>query len=181
MPGAVNLPLSCAYAQDLDNIALECWHAGAASNDSRQEQLQRRLKCYDLILDSLTVFEGKCSQTQASATAGIPALDDPETVRSHAYELAFASEDEMFHSTLYDWLISRNLADDLLEVSFVTLTFHYVRHNFFLKMRPPFLEAHLRREPVTVQKFQLLWQFYVKNGQPLRAAEVLGAMAESTQ
>lgn len=130
----------------------------------------------------MTVFEGKCSQTQTSATAGIPALDDPETVRSHAYELAFASEDEMFHSTLYDWLIGRNLADDLLEVSFVTRSFHYVRHNFFIKkMRPPFLEAHLKREPVTVQKFQLLWQFYVKNGQPLRAAEVLGAMAESTQ
>jgi len=48
-------------------------------------------------------------------------------------------------------------------------------------MRPAFLEAHLRREPATVQKFQLLWQFYVKNGQPLRAAEVLGAMAESTE
>ena len=123
MPGAVILPLSCADAQDLDNNALECWHAGAASNDSRQEQLQRRLRCYDLVLDSLTAFEGKCSQTQASATAGIPALDDPETVRSHAYELAFASEDEMFHSTLYDWLIGRNLADDLLEVSYVTPSF----------------------------------------------------------
>lgn len=78
----------------------------------------------------MTVFEGKCSQSQASATAGIPALDDPETVRSHAYELAFASEDEMFHSTLYDWLISRNLADDLLEVSSVTSSFHYVRFIF---------------------------------------------------
>ena len=129
MVGAVNLPLSCAEAQDPDNSALECWHAGAPANDSRQEVLQRRLKCYDLILDSLTVFEGKCSQSQVSATAGVPALDDPETVRSHAYELAFASEDEMFHSMLYDWLINRNLADDLLEVNFVTPSFHYVHHN----------------------------------------------------
>ena len=48
-------------------------------------------------------------------------------------------------------------------------------------MRPAFLEAHLKREPATVQKYQLLWQFYVKNGQPLRAAEVLGALAESDQ
>lgn len=133
MPGAVNLPLSCADAQDPDKSALECWHAGAASNDSRQEQLQRRLRCYDLILDSLTVFEGKCSQAQASASASIPALDDPETVRSHAYELAFASEDEMFHSTLYDWLISRNLADDLLEVSLVTPSFHYFCYIFLNK------------------------------------------------
>ena len=48
-------------------------------------------------------------------------------------------------------------------------------------MRPPYLEAHLRREPVTVEKFQLLWQFYVKDGQPLRAAEVLAVLAESTE
>ncbi|KAJ8590775.1 hypothetical protein M405DRAFT_815473 [Rhizopogon salebrosus TDB-379] len=39
-------------------------------------------------------------------------------------------------------------------------------------MRPPFLE-------VTVPKYQLLWQFYVKDGQPLRAAEILAAIAES--
>lgn len=130
MLGAINLPLSCAEAQDLDNSALEYWHAGAASNDSRQELLQRRLRCYDLILDSLTVFEEKC-QSQASATSGVPALDSPETVRSHAYELAFASEDEIFHSTLYDWLINRNLADDLLDVSFVTSSFHYIRYIFF--------------------------------------------------
>jgi nuclear pore complex protein Nup155 len=48
-------------------------------------------------------------------------------------------------------------------------------------MRPAYLEAHLRREPVTVEKFQLLWQFYVKDGQPLRAAEILAALAESTE
>ncbi|CAA7258664.1 unnamed protein product [Cyclocybe aegerita] len=162
--GAIQLPLTCAQLQDVDNTGLECWHSSVGSNDLRYEFIERRLRCYDLVLDSLTVFEDKCSKAQASAaTSGIPPQDDPETVRAHAYELAFASEDEMFHSTLYDWLIGRNLADDLLE------------------MRPAFLEAHLRREPATVQKFQLLWQFYVKNGQPLRAAEVLGALAESTQ
>ncbi|KDR84906.1 hypothetical protein GALMADRAFT_233368 [Galerina marginata CBS 339.88] len=161
--GAVNLPLTCAQVQDVDNAGLECWRAGMPTNDHRHAPAEQRLQCYDLVLDSLTIFEQRCSKAQNSDAAGVPTLDDPETVRTHAYELAFASEDEMFHSTLYDWLISRNLADDLLE------------------MRPPFLEAHLRREPATVQKFQLLWQFYVKNGQPLRAAEVLGALAESTQ
>ena len=48
-------------------------------------------------------------------------------------------------------------------------------------MRTPFLEDYLRRDPATLQKYQLLWQFYVKNNQPLRAAEVLAALAESTQ
>jgi nuclear pore complex protein Nup155 len=62
-------------------------------------------------LDSLNVFEEKSAKATSSG-----AVDDPETVRTHAYELAFASVDEMFHSTLYDWLIDRGLADELLEV-----------------------------------------------------------------
>ncbi|KAF7320066.1 Nucleoporin [Mycena kentingensis (nom. inval.)] len=149
--GAVELPLTCASVVDAENIGLQCWANGQPPN----ELCEYRSKCYALVLDSLSVFEEKVG----AAGAG----EDAEVVRGHAYELAFAVSDEMFHSTLYDWLISRQLADELLE------------------MRPPFLEAHLRREPVTVQNLELLWQFYVKNGQPLRAAEVLGTLAESTQ
>ncbi|KAF7970509.1 hypothetical protein HWV62_23741 [Athelia sp. TMB] len=156
--GAVELPLSCAQILDPDNVGLEHWLVGLPSNDLRKEFSDRRMQCYELVLDSLNVFEEKSSQA-----VGAGAMDDPETVRTHAYELAFASPDEMFHSTLYDWLINRGLADELLE------------------MHPAYIEAHLRREPVTVQKYQLLWQFYVKDGQPLRAAEVLGALAESTE
>lgn len=43
-------------------------------------------------------------------------MEGAEAVRTHAYELAFSSDDELFHSTLYDWLISKGLADELLEV-----------------------------------------------------------------
>ncbi|KAF6766148.1 nucleoporin Nup157/170 [Ephemerocybe angulata] len=162
--GAVLLPLACAQAQDPDNAGLEFWHLNPPSTilDARKELAENRLKTYDLVLDSLSVFEEKSDANKAAAATGNTYTDDPEAVRSHAYELAFASDDEMFHSTLYDWLIERGLADDLLE------------------MRPQYLEAHLRRDPPTVQKYQLLWQFYVKNGQPLRAAEVLAALAEST-
>ncbi|EAU93155.2 nucleoporin Nup157/170 [Coprinopsis cinerea okayama7 len=161
--GAVLLPLACAQAQDPDNIGLAYWHTSppANSTDPRSEFIKHRLQAYDLILDSLSVFEEKCSDSKAAGA--VQASETPEAIRSHAYELAFSSEDEMFHSTLYDWLIGRHLADDLLE------------------MRPPYLEAHLRRDPPTVDKYQLLWQFYVKNGQYLRAAEVLGALAESTE
>ncbi|KZT72803.1 nucleoporin [Daedalea quercina L-15889] len=152
--GAVELPLHCAQAYDADGQGQEHWHAGCPANDPRANAWERRLHCYQLVLDSLSVFEERCKQQN------IP--DEQDRVRSHAYELAFEGEDEMFHSTLYDWLIERGMADELLE------------------MRPAYLEAHLRRHPLTVQKLQLLWQFYVKDGQPLRAAEVLTALAEST-
>ena len=96
---------------DPDNIGLEHWLVGAPLNDSRSEYSDRRIRCYDLVLDSLNVFEEKCVKAAPDAS-----INDPETVRTHAHELAFASVDEMFHSTMYDWLIDRGLADELLEV-----------------------------------------------------------------
>ncbi|KAG2150078.1 nucleoporin [Suillus cothurnatus] len=159
--GGVELPLSCAQALDPDNLGLEYWYAACPSNDTRKEYCDKRLKCYDLVLHSLSVFEEQASQSASVKGPASNTIDDPEAIRSHAYDLAFSSEDEMFHSTLYDWLINRGLADELLA------------------MRPPFLEAHLKREPITVPKYQLLWQFYVKDGQPLRAAEILAVLAES--
>jgi nuclear pore complex protein Nup155 len=48
-------------------------------------------------------------------------------------------------------------------------------------MRPSYLQAYLQCEPRTLDKYQLLWQFYVKDGQPLRAAEVLATLAESSE
>jgi hypothetical protein len=48
-------------------------------------------------------------------------------------------------------------------------------------MRPAYLQAYLQRELRTLDKYQLLWQFYVKDGQPLRAAEVLATLAEFSE
>jgi|ERR1700722_4846405 len=178
-PGAIELPLNCAQMVDPDNTGLEFWYSGSPVNDPRSEFYARRSQCYDLVLDSLSVFEGKAGGAKVDGVVDSTAIDT-ETVRSHAYELAFASEDEMFHSTMYDWLIDRGIADELLEV-------RPSRHrsprmcSCIFQMRPAFLEAHLKREPVTAAKYQLLWQFYVKDGQPLRAAEVLGTLAESMQ
>ncbi|KAA1468695.1 nucleoporin [Dentipellis sp. KUC8613] len=178
--GAIELPLFCAEVLDLDHQGLQYWHSHpilppdatsgqlpkpsltAASGsivvapvaEVGKESWQQRARCYDLALTSLEAFE-----------LVVSAKGDPEAerVRSHAYELAFASTDEMFHCRLYEWLISRGLADELLE------------------MRPPYLEAYLQRDPPTVDKYQLLWQFYVKDSRPLKAAEVLAALAESVE
>ncbi len=124
--GAVLLPLSCAKVFDPDNLGLEHWQmssvstqspgpGGASADDIRTTFLRKRMQCYDLVKDSLTVFEDKCN-AQLSNQTGQPSGDDPEVIKNHSYELAFASDDEMFHSVLYDWLIERSLADDLLEV-----------------------------------------------------------------
>ncbi|KAG7099133.1 hypothetical protein E1B28_001005 [Marasmius oreades] len=147
--GAVELPLICAKVFDQDGVGFDYWQSGSTMDDQRRAAFERRLHCYELVLDSLAVFE----QTDSS-----PEL---EAVKAQAYNLSFASDDPMFHSTLYEWLIGRQLADDLLEI------------------RPPFLESHLQKDPITVENYQLLWKFYVKDGRPLEAARILSILAES--
>ena len=112
----MELPLRCAQTVDPDAVGREYWHEGSTdASDPRAKFWELRKKCYDLILQSLQHFEDKSAAS--SKAPGTDQTDDPEVARSHAYELAFSSEDELFHSTLYDWLISRGLADELLEVS----------------------------------------------------------------
>ena len=131
LTGAILLPLSCAKVFDPDNLGLEYWQTstvttqtsgpgGTTTEDIRSTFFRQRTECYDLVKDSLTVFEDKCN-AQLNNQPGQSSGDDPETIKNHAYELAFASDDEMFHSVLYDWLIERNLADDLLEVRWLSL------------------------------------------------------------
>ena len=71
---------------------------------------------------SATIWSSSHSNTLKTRALGLPRLlaparDDPEITKFHTYELAFSSKDEPFRSTLYDWLISREFADELLEVS----------------------------------------------------------------
>lgn len=111
--GAIELPLACAEVFDPDNAGLAYWTAGMPANDNRQEFWNRREACYSLVLHSISEFEANSSSGQANPLA----MADPESVRSHAYDYAFASTDEPFHSQLYDWLIDeRKVADELLDV-----------------------------------------------------------------
>lgn len=108
------MPLVCARVFDPDNVGLDYWRSGASSDGPSRMAFERRLQCYELILDSLSVFERQMGDPSAAGTS--LSAEELESVKDHAYKLSFSSDDEMFHSTLYDWLISRQLADDLLEV-----------------------------------------------------------------
>lgn len=115
--GAIELALYCAEALDADGLGKEYWRMvlqeldrqarnNNVPDDPRRLFWERRAQCYDLVLDSLETFENKAASGD----------DVAERVRAYAYEIAFTSSDEIFHSRLYEWLISRGLADELLEV-----------------------------------------------------------------
>ncbi|KAF8527887.1 nucleoporin [Hysterangium stoloniferum] len=157
--GAVFLPLRCAQEFDATNEGRDYWLMGCPPGDSdpRKQLYERRWACYGICVESLATFDEALNEALLKGQPG----NNEETARTRAYQLAFESQDQAFHSFFYDWLISRGMTEELLEY------------------RPAFLEAHLQRDPRTVEKLDFLWQYHVKTDAPLRAAKVLADMAES--
>ena len=143
--GAVELPLHCAEVADVDHQGQEYWNSvedtSQPSSDPRKEFWDKRAQCYDLVLDTLEAFEQKAARQ----------LENAENARIHAYELAFASSDEMFHCRLYEWHVGRGLADEVLEVGHAALSDDIVIWFIPKQMRPAYLEAYLQRDPPTVE------------------------------
>lgn len=113
-PGSIEMPLYCAQVEDADSQGKSFWLDGQPAGDPRATAWERRHRCYDLVLDSLGVYD----EAMAKAPLRTPdaTQDGVHAVRDAAYELALGSEDEVFHSILYEWLISRGHADLLLNV-----------------------------------------------------------------
>lgn len=82
--------------------------------------------------------------------------------RLEAYEQINDSEDEVFQNYLYDWYLSKNWADRLLEI------------------QSPYVVDYLRRSSATeIAHADLLWRYYAHYGEFLSAAEVQFDLAKS--
>jgi nuclear pore complex protein Nup155 len=196
--GAIELPLRCATAWDPENRALE-WRPPARSllehNASPagtiatlhpygpvgipnhaaeiQEAWEIRMRCYDLALGSLGVFnDGQGAVSDADYTVVF-------SLREDAWRVAFSSVDSAFHARLYDWCMERGLTDILLNVSCLIAIF--VLSSYVFQSQTPFIEEHLSRTPFSRERLELLWQYHVKNGQYLRAARVLFELAKTPE
>jgi nuclear pore complex protein Nup155 len=128
--GAIEFPISCAQIVDPDSIGIEFWQAGLPVNDQRAQYYEQRLKCYDLALDSITLFEEKCNEAKKQP-GNSSQVKEAEAARIEAYQLALSSEDELFHASFYDWLAKKGMADELLDV----------RRNFWAALPYTMLDA----------------------------------------
>ncbi|CAE6471332.1 unnamed protein product [Rhizoctonia solani] len=157
--GAVQLPLQCAKDWDVDNHGRDYWQSEQSSGDERRAAYKLRKECYQLVTETLSVFDEAYEKSQGKDDGNV---GDAEAVRKNAYQLALGSDDPMFHAELYDWLVSQGRTDDLLEI------------------RTPYIEEHLAQQSQKNDKWgELLWQFFVHSGQYLRAAYALQSLADS--
>lgn len=187
--GSIDLALSCSNAWDPDERGLSWWKDGSPRGDSRAPSWEPRNFCYERVLETLQSVDdlldsavekegrgsvsGKSSLLQMSELLGagksltgsllLSIVEEADSLRSNAYSRALAAENEALHHKLYDWYISRSMTDQLLSI------------------RSTFLETYLLSTPISLERYDLLWQYYARHYQHSKAASVLATLAESDE
>ncbi|GAA5858950.1 hypothetical protein JCM8547_007170 [Rhodosporidiobolus lusitaniae] len=159
--GVIDLALSCATEWDPTDRAVSFWLDDCPSNDSRSSAYEQRRACNRLVFDALEAMD-KLLDGAAKPNGRVVSYEEIDGMRTNAYNKALSVQDEFFHFELYEWYLSRGMTNQLLET------------------RTPYLEGYLGREPTTLEKTDLLWQFYVRTSRYAAAASVLSSLAEST-
>ncbi|KAK4050871.1 hypothetical protein OIV83_003293 [Microbotryomycetes sp. JL201] len=155
--GTIDLAVACAQEWDMSDKALSFWLEGRPANDQRAPVFELRSKCYETVFESLQKMDDLLNEAANSTAPDAPSCN----LRTNAYNKALSVRDELFHSQLYDWYLSRGMTDQLLEA------------------RTPYIESYLSREPTTLEKSDLLWQYFVRMSRYGNAAVVLAHLAET--
>ncbi len=157
--GIVELLLDAANKQDPAGLGLSYYLDGDRPiSDSRLEFYNRRIKFY---YNLFSVLNGSLPAMSPSKSRKLDSAVDPVAEQNEAFKRAITSKDELFHYILYEWLIEQGKYDRLLQIE------------------APFLEFFLNRERSRLEIIDLLWQLYVRQGKFLKAAKILGHLAES--
>lgn len=161
--GSIDLAMTCAETWDPEERGLSWWRDGSPKNDSRAPSWEPRNFCYERVLEALSSTDDLLNKAiEAGGRQGVT-VEEADGVRSNAYARALSAQDEALHYKLYDWHLERGLTDQLLEI------------------RSDYLEQYLLREPASLERYDLLWQYYARHFAHSKAASVLATLAESTE
>lgn len=166
--GAIDLALCCAHEWDPQDRAVSYWLDGLPQNDPRLSAYELRKSCHQLIFDALRRTDDLLNEASQpnrivhASSVAAPTYEEADGLRTNAYSKVLAVKNEFFHNALYDWYLGRGLTDQLLET------------------RTPYLEGYLSKEPTTLEKSDLLWQYYIRTLRYSAAASVLASLADTT-
>ncbi|KAL9136360.1 MAG: hypothetical protein Q9175_002436 [Cornicularia normoerica] len=157
--GAIQLALDVAQESDRGNRALAWIQDGRPDQDQRAAAFESRKRCYNLIHHVITILD------QAS-TQGPSMIDGQYTLaakrRAEAYDVINTSNDEAFQTDLYDWYLSQERTDRLLDI------------------QSPYIVIYLERKASgNITHADLLWKYHSQRGQNHEAAVVQLMLARS--
>ncbi|KAK6340747.1 hypothetical protein TWF696_009071 [Orbilia brochopaga] len=157
--GAIRLALSVAKESDRGNLALAYMLDGCPEEDPRREQYESRMNAYVTIFPVLEAVDEEASKSPTSID-GLPT--DAQLRHQLAYQVVWDSDDEVFHSRLFDWFFERGLSEKLLSFEGPTIV--------------PYLQ---RRAADSIEHADLLWQYWSRREIYYDAAATLRELAMS--
>jgi len=162
--GIIELALICAQEWDPSDLAKSCYDENVPENDYRIDILKKRKYCYALAFNGLEAANIAAANASINKQPGSAVTEAILRSQSKAKEKILASQDILFHYHIYQWLIEQGSIDQLLEFN------------------TPFLEEFLLKNPTPdLEKANLLWRYYVRNKQLLKAANTLEQLAETDE
>ncbi|KAJ8971740.1 hypothetical protein NQ314_000553 [Rhamnusium bicolor] len=176
----IELCLHCGQKIDPDKIAENYYNSD--NNTADQEGFnyyQKRMKIYKQVLNMLDCLYVEQSKNQAPniiqdryyTTTQAILLDglDQSHVGSEMQQVMndiLDSPDQILHMALYEWMVTKNMASDLIKIG------------------KPSLETYLKhtttQHPNNIIVMDLLWKFYESNGNHTSAAKMLSTLASRT-
>ncbi|XP_064386411.1 nuclear pore complex protein Nup155-like isoform X2 [Halichondria panicea] len=176
MEGVVELALCSANHKDPQNLGLHFYKSGQPPDDVMgQRAFMERQELYSTVtgvLSQLLLRQRTPGPAQHIPTRPGPPPDkptedhpDPQKEFDETISIALRSDDQLFHVTLYSWLIGEDLADMVVEI------------------QSPYIEEYLKYT-ATIQDdnrliLDLLWRYYERNKNYAAAAQILDKIAHT--
>uniref|UniRef100_A0A182JU64 Nucleoporin Nup133/Nup155-like N-terminal domain-containing protein n=1 Tax=Anopheles christyi TaxID=43041 RepID=A0A182JU64_9DIPT len=174
--GVIELCTVCAAKSDPNEVGLQFYRNNEAmDNQEGFLAFQNRMNWYNevkVMLDNVYEVAGSSGGQHPKPDSVYPTMDDEEqqdrAVASNQEVLtiigqALQSTDQLLHIAIYEWLLSKNLLAELLEITEPSLGV--------------FLSRAMARTPDNLIVADLLWKYHERNGQHAAAAKILDKLA----
>jgi nuclear pore complex protein Nup155 len=142
--GVVELALERANKQDPDKGGIAYFESNNAGDPGKLPFFELRVRSYQYVFDALLEAKSK--------------KQNPPLAKN-AFAAAFASNDELFHYQLYNWMLSKDMMNDLLSADTVYLI--------------PYFEKHVAEQ----EALSFLWQYSRRKRQFFKASQYLFQLA----
>lgn len=125
-PRAIKFALNISASIDQGNLAAQYSADGKLANDERKKYYEKRRDIFEIVfqllvqVDKLALESSVNQEQEQDATrlfdSSLSPVTDFAQLRNLSYDTAFKFEDKLFHYELYDWFISQEVSERLLEI-----------------------------------------------------------------
>ncbi|CEP60253.1 Nup170p LALA0_S01e06480g [Lachancea lanzarotensis] len=161
-PGTIKFLLNIANLMDKGKLAYQYVDNGYLEQDSRKPFYEKRVLAYELVFETLVKVDEKVAGAIATGVTAMNNIEELTKLKEESYKTALKYNDKLFHYQLYDWLVSQNCQDKLLQLD-----------TDFILM---YLQEHSQN---SLEISNLLWVYESKRSHFFPAAQILYSLAIS--